>query len=222
MNVLQAGSPGARSFIEANTNWLTPPHVPEITLRLAAEIYPIWRMTEEQLSEKGLPPPYWAFAWAGGQAVARYLLDHPTLVKGRSVADIGSGSGLCAIAAALSGALAVTASDIDPFAVDAMVLNAARAGVEIGATGADLIDVDEGWDVVLIGDLFYEAPLAARVEAWARRLSQRGAVVLVGDPGRHYLPKTGMTRLATYEVPTTRELEDLEVRRTSVFRMDAS
>ncbi|BCW90258.1 hypothetical protein sos41_34260 [Alphaproteobacteria bacterium SO-S41] len=209
-----------RAFIEANTAWAAPPHTPEIRLRLASELYPIWRMTEDTLLERGIPPPYWAFAWAGGQAVARYLLDHPDIVQGKRVLDAGSGSGLCAIAAALSGAATVTASDVDPYAVVAIELNAAAFGA-VTATADDLVGRDDGWDIVLIGDLFYEQPLAGQVEAWARRLAGRGATVLVGDPGRSYLPKTGMTRLATYEVPTTRELEDNEVRRTAVYRVAA-
>ena len=213
-------SAAIRDFIAANTDWTAPPHTPEIRLRLAAEIYPIWRMSEEALAEKGEPPPYWAFAWAGGQAVARHLLDHPGLVRGRRVLDCGSGSGLCAIAAMLGGAAEVTATDIDPYAVEAIAMNAAEAGVRIAATTDDLIGTDAGWDVVLIGDLFYEKPLAERVEAWCRRLAARGALVLAGDPGRSYLPKSGLTRLALYEVATTRELEDREVRRTAVYRVE--
>lgn len=209
-----------RAFIAANTDWTAPPHTPEIRLRLAAEIYPIWRMSEEALAERGVPPPYWAFAWAGGQAVARHLLDHADLVRGKSVLDCGSGSGLCAIAAMMSGAAAVTASDIDPYAVEAIAMNAAGAGLAVTATTDDVIGTDAGWDVVLIGDLFYEKPLAERVEAWCRALARRGALVLAGDPGRSYLPKSGLTRLALYEVATTTELEDREVRRTAVYRVE--
>lgn len=210
-----------RAFIESNTDWLSPPHVPEIRLRLASELYPIWRMTEEQLAEQGVPPPFWAFAWAGGQAVARYLLDHPDSVRGNRVLDVGSGSGLCAIAAALCGAASVTASDIDPHAVEAIALNAAGAGVAVTATAADFVGAaDGGFDVVLIGDLFYEAPLAGIAEAWARGLAALGTLVLVGDPGRSYLPRTGLTPLARYEVATSRELEDQEVRRTAVYRVE--
>ena len=196
--------------------------MPEIRLRLASEIYPIWRMSEEALEAAGVPPPYWAFAWAGGQAVARYLLDSPQTVRGKRVLDAGSGSGLCAIAAAMAGAAEVTASDIDAFALDAIRLNAAAAGVTVTPTDADMVGRDEGWDVVLIGDLFYEQPLAGRVERWGRALAARGALVLAGDPGRSYVPKAGMTRLALYEVATSRELEDREVRRTHVFRLEAA
>lgn len=211
-----------RAFIGANTSWVRPPHVPEIELRLAAEVYPIWRMTEEELAAQGVPPPFWAFAWAGGQAAARYILDHPEIVRGQRVLDVGSGSGLCAIAAGLAGAATLVAADIDPFAREAAVLNAARAGIVLEATDADQVGRDGGWDVVIVGDLFYENPLAARVEAWARGLVRRGATVLVGDPGRSYLPRAGLSLLAEYAVATTRELEDNEVRRTRVYRMDAS
>lgn len=193
--------------------------MPEIRLRLASEIYPVWRMTEEALSERGIPPPFWAFAWAGGQALARYVLDHPEIVRGKRVLDAGSGSGLVAIAAALAGAREVTASDVDIYAVEAIGLNAAEAGVGVTATRDNLIGVDDGWDTVLIGDLFYEQPLARLVEDWARGLAARGATVLVGDPGRAYLPKAGLQEVARYEIKTTRELEDSEVRRTAVFRI---
>ena len=141
-------------------------------------------------------------------------------MTGKRVLDCGSGSGLCAIAAMMSGASDVTAADIDIYAVEAIAMNAAGAGLVIAATAEDLVGTDAGWDVVLIGDLFYEKPLATRVEAWARTLSRRGALVLVGDPGRTYLPKTGMTRLAAYEVATTKDLEDHEVRRTAVYRVE--
>jgi predicted nicotinamide N-methyase len=211
---------GIRDFVIANTDWSAPPHTPEIRLRLATDMVPIWRMSEEALAEMGVPPPYWAFAWAGGQAVARHLLDQPDLVRGKRVLDCGSGSGLCAIAAMMSGAAQTTASDIDAYAVAAIRINAEAAGVSVTATTDDVIGTDAGWQVVLIGDLFYEKPLADRVEAWCRALAARGALVLVGDPGRTYLPRTGLTRLAQYEVVTTRELEDNEVRRTGVYRVE--
>ncbi len=210
-----------RAFILANTERLAPPHVPEITLHLASEIYPIWRMSEEELAVRDVPPPYWAFAWAGGQAVARYLLDHPEAVRGKSVLDCGSGSGLCAIAAALSGAATVLSSDIDPYAEEAIHLNATAMGAAVTATTDNMIGRDDGWDVVLLGDLFYEQPLATQVEAWGRALAGRGALVLAGDPGRAYLPKSGLIERAVYEVPTTRELEDREVRRTRVYQLGA-
>ncbi len=195
------------------------PFISEIPLHLAHEVLPLWTETEA-LRQGHMPPPYWAFAWAGGQAVARYLLDRPETVRGRRVLDCGSGSGLCAIAAMRSGAAETTASDIDPYAVEAIAMNAAEAGVSVQATADDLIGADAGWDVVLIGDLFYERPLADRVEAWCRALARRGATVLAGDPGRSYLPKQGLTQLALYEVATITELEDREVRRTAVYRVE--
>ncbi len=180
----------AEAFIRANTKPLTPPLVPEITLLLAEESLPIWQKTEEELGEMNVPPPYWAFAWAGGQALARLLLDRPELVAGRRVLDLGSGSGLSAIAAMKAGAGAALAADIDPMALAAIGLNAAKNGVAIATTGADLLSgspVDG--DVVLVGDLFYERALAERVLAYIEAAAASGALVLIGDPQRNYFPK---------------------------------
>jgi len=204
------------AFIRANTERLAPPLVPEVTLRLASEVVPLWRATEEELAKMGVPPPYWAFAWAGGQALARYILDHPSAVAGRRVLDIGAGSGLVAIAAMKAGARAVTAADIDSFAAAAIALNAADNGVAVEILRKNLIGGPAPWEVILVGDLFYERPLAEALLAWLVRLK---APVLMGDPGRSYFPKTGVERLAAYEVQTTRELEDREVRRTGVYRL---
>ncbi|NWH07511.1 MAG: methyltransferase [Alphaproteobacteria bacterium] len=211
--------PDAKAFITANTVLQVPPHVTELHLHLASEIVPIWQKTEEQLQQEGIDPPFWAFAWAGGQAVARYVLDHPAEVKGRRVLDFGCGCGLIAIAAMRAGAAQALAMDIDPMALTASAMNAAANGVTIETTSRPVIGLDEGWDAVLVGDMCYERDLAARVMAWLRQLSSRGCHVLLGDPGRTYLPREGLAALATYEVPTTRELEDLEVRRTRVFRV---
>lgn len=207
-------------FIRRETALLPVPHAPRIRLHLADEATILWQRTEEELGEIGLPPPFWAFAWAGGQALARHLLDHPDLVAGRRVLDFASGSGLVAIAAALAGASRVEACDIDRFALAAIGLNADANGVTLHARSDDLVGRDEGWDVVLAGDIAYERDLAARVFAWLAGLARRGALVLVGDPGRAYLPRTGLTRLATYEVPVTRMLEDAEIKRTSVWQLD--
>ncbi|PKQ09406.1 MAG: nicotinamide N-methylase [Alphaproteobacteria bacterium HGW-Alphaproteobacteria-12] len=207
-------------FIRANTALHEPPLVPEIRLHLATEIVPIWQMTEEELEKSGLPPPFWAFAWAGGQALARYILDNPSLVAGKSVLDFGSGSGLIGIAAAKAGAAAVLAADIDPFAVTAITLNAEVNGVTVSVTGADIAGVENrDWGVILVGDMCYERPLAERIETWLRRLVREGVSVLIGDPGRTYLPKSGLEKLASYAVKTTRELEDTDVRNTSVWRV---
>ena len=209
------------AFIRANTALLAPPLVPELTLHLAHEALPLWEKTEEALGEMGLPPPFWAFAWAGGQALARYVLDHPATVAGRSVLDFASGSGLVGIAALKAGARAAAASDLDAFALAAIQLNAAANDVPLTAISADLIGRDEAWDVVLVGDAFYEKPLADRLLPWLEMLARRGAAVLIGDPGRTYLPKRGLSRLATYDVPVTRALEDAEIKKTSVWRLEA-
>jgi predicted nicotinamide N-methyase len=209
-----------RAFIVANTRLQAPPHTPELALHLADEITPIWRMTEEALGEIGLPPPFWAFAWAGGQALARYLLDHPEEVAGKRGLDFATGSGLVAIAAMKAGAASVQASDIDAFAGAAVALNAAANGVAVDVTDADLLDAPAPpVDLILAGDICYEAPLAARVMAWLTAARDAGARVLIGDPGRAYLPKSGLVELAEYRVPTTRELEDQEVKRTVVWTL---
>lgn len=205
-------------FILDNTAVIAPPHVPEIRLRLASEAHDLWLKTEEELEEIGLPPPFWAFAWAGGQGLARHVLDHPEIVRGCSVLDFASGSGLVAIAAKLAGAARVLAADIDPWTETAVRLNTALNGVEVEFRGEDLIGSDEGWDVVLAGDVFYDSAFAGALIPWFRRLVERGAAVVVGDPGRSYCPKDRMAPLATYAVPVTRALEDSEVKRTTVWR----
>jgi len=207
----------ADAFIRDNSELLAPPLVPELKLHLASEVIPLWRKTEEELAEIGVPPPYWAFAWAGGQALARYLLDHPEIVVGKRVLDFGAGSGLVALAAAKAGANHVTAADIDPFALAAIRRNAEVNNVNVETTARDLIGATEIFDVILVGDMCYERPLAERLMAW---LKKSHAVILLGDPGRSYFPKTGLTRLATYSVPTTRELEDREIRETGVWRLE--
>lgn len=208
------------AFIRANTRLRPVPHAPEIVLHVADEATELWQKTEDELEAIGLPPPFWAFAWAGGQALARYILDHPEIVAGRRVLDFASGSGLVAIAAARAGALHVTASDLDPFAIPAIGLNAAANGVadRIAAVSRDLIGSDSGSAVVLAADIFYERDLAARVTDWLVGLHEGGATVLLGDPGRSYLPRDRLTELATYAVPVSRSLEDAEIKRSSVWR----
>ena len=209
---------GAEKFILDNTALMAPPHVPEIRLHLADEAHDLWRKTEEELEEIGLPPPFWAFAWAGGQGLARHILDNPGLVAGRRILDFASGSGLVGIAAAKAGAASVLAADIDPFCAAALRLNAQENGVALDFTAADCVDSDGGWDAVVAGDVFYEKPFAERLIPWFERLAARGADVLIGDPGRSYLPKERLAALAVYEVPVTRALEDTEVKRTTVWR----
>ncbi|RST88366.1 methyltransferase [Aquibium carbonis] len=208
----------ADGFIRANTALRAPPHVPEILLHLADEAHDLWHRTEEELQEIGLQPPFWAFAWAGGQGLARYVLDHPETVAGKRVLDFATGSGLVAIAAAKSGAADVLAADIDRFCAAAVALNASVNGVAVAFTDADLTGDDGGWDVVLAGDVFYDREMTDRLLPWFSTLVARGATVLVGDPGRSYLPRDRLSFLAEYQVPVTRALEDAEVKRTTVWR----
>jgi predicted nicotinamide N-methyase len=207
-------------FIRRNTAITAPPLVPEIRLHLATEITPIWQATEESLARSGLPPPFWAFAWAGGQALARYLLDHPEQVAGRSVLDFGAGSGLVAIAAAKAGAEFVLAAEIDHFAAAAIAANSALNKAAVTVTTADVIDAaDPRWAVITAGDVCYEQPMAGRVTAWLRALARSGSLVLLGDPGRAYLPAEGLRERARYLVPTSRELEDRETREAVVWEV---
>jgi predicted nicotinamide N-methyase len=207
-----------RAFIQTQTRLRPTPYAPEILLHLADEATELWRKTEEELGEIGLPPPFWAFAWAGGQALARYVLDHPQCVAGRKVLDFASGSGLVAIAAAKGGARHVEASDIDAFAGAAIRLNAEANGVTIHTRVADLIGLEEQWDVVFAGDVSYERDMARSVTDWLSRLRRRGAEVLVGDPGRTYLARDRLKAIAEYRVPVTRELEDCEIKDAQVWR----
>ena len=208
----------AKKFILDNTALMAPPHVPEIALHLADEAHDLWQRTEDELVEIGLPPPFWAFAWAGGQGLARYVLDNPDTVRGKRVLDFASGSGLVAIAAAKAGAAEVIAADIDPFCATAIRLNGEANGVGIGFLGTDCIGTDASWDVVLAGDVFYDKSFADRLMPWFATLKARGAEIFVGDPGRSYLPKSGLEPLAVYEVEVTRALEDSLVKRTTVWR----
>jgi predicted nicotinamide N-methyase len=207
-------------FVRRNTVIAVPPLVPEIRLHLASEITPIWQATEESLARGAVPPPFWAFAWAGGQALARYILDHPAEVAGRFVLDFGAGSGLVAIAAAKAGAAGVLAAEIDHFAAAAIAMNATLNDVAVRVTTADVIDTaDPRWEVVTAGDVCYEQPMAARVARWLAALAGDGCLVLLGDPGRAYLPASGLRERARYLVPTTRELEDREIRDGVVWQV---
>ena len=212
-----------KAFIRTNTRLKQVAHVPEISLYVADESVPLWLKTEEELATIGLPPPYWAFAWAGGQALARYVLDNPQAVAGKRVLDLASGSGLVAIAAAKAGAAPVIAADIDPFTEAAVALNAEANDVYIEVLVQDLLDQPAQdaprYDVILVGDLFYERDTAARALAFLDRHAATDTRVLIGDPGRTYLPKDRLTRLAEYSVPVTRELEDLEIKRTTVWEL---
>lgn len=213
-----------RAFILENTGVLAPPHVPEIRLHLADEAHALWLKTEEELAEIGLPPPFWAFAWAGGQGLARHVLDHPETVAGKRVLDLASGSGLVAIAALKAGAATVTANDIDPFCPAAIELNGALNGVMPDFLADDLVgnpDTLARFDVILAGDVFYDRELADRLAPFLTELGRRGKTVLIGDPGRHYLPRERLNFLSEHEVPVTRALEDAEVKRTVVWEFSA-
>lgn len=219
MNVKAALADPAQ-FIRDNTLLTPTPLVPEIHLHVSGEMLPVWQMTEDEMQQAGLAPPFWAFAWAGGQAMARYLLDHPQNVAGKRVLDFGAGSGLAGIAAMLAGAAIVTAAEIDPIAIIAIRINAEANRVRLTPVQKDLVGgANLGWDVVLAADVCYEGPASQRIMAWLNDLARAGVVVLMGDPGRTYFPKTGLEKLISYAVRTTTELEDTDVRNTSVWRL---
>jgi predicted nicotinamide N-methyase len=204
-------------FILANTRLLRPPHCPERALHLADEAVALWQLSAEELDQQGLPLPFWAFAWAGGQALARYLLDNPDLVSGKQVHDLASGSGIVAIAAKLSGAGGVTAVDIDPYAIAAIELNASANGVTLLKLQGDIIGQPLQADVLLVGDLFYEREIADPLFSWLKQCQRAGILVLIGDPGRTYLPKEGLIELACYQIEVSRELEDQDIKVTRVW-----
>ena len=212
-----------RGFILANTRLQSPPHTPELRLHLADEITPIWKLTAEGLDRIGLPPPFWAFAWAGGQAMARYVLDHPQAVAGKRVLDFAAGGGIVGIAAMKAGAASLLAADIDPFCEAAIALNAAENGVAIAHTADNLLDAPSPGeiDVILAGDISYEKPVALQVRTWLANAARAGAAVLIGDPWRSYFDPEGLVQLAEYDVPTTRELEDRDIKRAGVWRFVA-
>jgi predicted nicotinamide N-methyase len=215
-------------FISANTTPARPPLVPEIRLALATEITPIWQATEDWLHRTGIAPPFWAFAWPGSQALARHVLDHPHHVAGRRVLDFAAGGGLAAIACARAGAASVEAAEIDALAVAAIRLNSRMNDADVVALDADLAGSDQGganqggaacrWDLILCGDVCYEAPMTAHILPWLRRMAER-AEVWIADPGRAYVPRDGLQELARFSVPTTRELEDRTTREVTLFRL---
>lgn len=209
-----------QAFILANTAPLPVPHCPSIQLYLAHEAVALWQLTQAELEAQGLPLPFWAFAWAGGQGLARYVLDNPPCVAGKRVLDLASGSGLVGIAAKLAQAATVMCADIDPFSMQAIRLNAMLNNVQVDITLTDLIGTDVDYDVVLVGDLFYEREIAAPLFAWLKRLSCGGALILIGDPGRTYLPHKGLTSVGDYQIAVSRALEDAEVKRTQVWTLE--
>jgi predicted nicotinamide N-methyase len=208
----------ARAFIRANTVPQRMLLVPEISLLLASEITPIWQATEDWLRERGLQPPYWAFAWPGGQALARHMLDHPEVVAGKRVLDFAAGCGIAAIACARAGAAAVEAAEIDAFARAAIAMNAAANGVEVTVTEDDVVGAACRWDIVMCGDVCYEAPMTTSIMPWLRDMAHLAAV-WIADPGRAYLPKSGLSPVARYRVATSLELEDRLEREVVLYRL---
>ena len=208
--------PDRDDFVRRHTRLGPVPFVPEIRLHQAEEATSLWHMTEDDLGRAGLPPPFWAFAWAGGRGLARHVLDHPELVAGKRVLDFASGSGLVAIAAALAGAGRVQAVDVDPFAFASIGLNAVANGVAVEAFEADWIGRGAAADVVLAGDIFYDRAFSARVLPWLRVVAGQ-ALVLVGDPARAYRPADGVIERARYDVPVERALEDGTIKSVTIL-----
>jgi len=209
----------AEAFIRAHTRLGRGPLVPEFKLYLASEITPIWQASEDFLTAHNIAPPFWAFAWPGSQALARYIVDSPELVAGKRVLDFAAGCGLAAMAAVRAGAASVQAVEIDALAVAAMRLNFAENGMVAEAVCRDVVGDECAWDVIVSGDIFYEAPMTRHVLPWLRTMAASGCEVWVADPGRAYVPRQGMQLLHRYVVPTTAELEDRDERDTSVFRL---
>ena len=208
-------------FIRTQTQILPPSIIPEIKLHLATEVTPLWQMTEDRLRHADLPPPFWAFAWPGGQGVSRYILDHPELVKGKRVLDFAAGCGIAAIAAMKVGAKSALAVDIDALARHAIALNAENNNVVVATSdGVDLTKPYTKADVIFAGDICYQQAMSARLTRWLRLCVERGTLVLLSDPGRAYVPQEGMIKLASYDVPTSRDLEDRDMRTVTVWRMD--
>ena len=211
----------AAALILGGTVPAQAPLVPEIMLHLATEITPIWQASEDWLALQGgadsrIDPPFWAFAWPGGQALARYVLDHPASVAGRRVLDFAAGGGIAAIACAMSGA-EVEAADIDPLSNEATRLNAQLNQVDVGVE-TDVVGAACRWDLIVCGDVCYEAPMTAHILPWLRRMAA-SCEVWVADPGRSYLPRIGMKSFARYSVPTSLELEDQAERVTVLYRL---
>jgi predicted nicotinamide N-methyase len=206
------------AFLRQHTQLGRPPLVPEIALFLASEITPIWQASEDWLRAQNIEPPFWAFAWPGGQALARHVLDHPETVAGKRVLDFAAGGGIAAIACAMAGAASVQAAEIDPLAVASIRLNAAENGVAVEAMGEDVVGSACRWDLILCGDVCYEAPMTLHILPWLEAMAAQ-AIVWVADPGRAYLPRSGLTAFADYKVATSLELEDRTERHVVLYRL---
>jgi predicted nicotinamide N-methyase len=209
----------AEAFLRRHTRPAYAVIVPEIRLHLAIEITPIWQATEEWLAETGIEPPFWAFAWPGSQALARIVLDSPALVAGKRVLDFAAGCGLAAIACAMAGAARVEAAEIDPLAIAATRLNARENCVAVVAETRDVVGDPCRWELILCGDVCYEAPMTGHILPWLRAMAVAGAEVWIADPGRAYLPREGMEVVARMTVPTTLELEDTVERPVTIYRL---
>jgi predicted nicotinamide N-methyase len=207
----------AEAFIRENTAIGTAAHVPEIRLYLASEITPIWQATEDWLAENNIAPPFWAFAWPGGQALARYILVNPAMIAGKRVLDFAAGGGIAAIAAAMAGAVAVEAAEIDPLALVAITLNASLNDAAVAPVG-DVVGNECRWDLIICGDVCYEAPMSGHIVPWLKRMAE-AAEVWIADPGRAYLPQNGLATFAAYQIETTLELEDRPVRDVVLYRL---
>lgn len=208
------------AFVRAHTHITTAPLVPELSLHLATEITPIWHATEAWLASQ-CAPPFWAFAWPGGQALARHMLDHPQTVAGRRVLDFACGCGIAALAAARAGAAQVLAAEIDALAGAAASANAALNQIPLDITTTDLVGSTPDHDLILCGDVCYEAPMTRHILPWLQSLAGR-AEVWLADPGRAYLPRQGLVPFAHYTVPTSLELEDRTERRVTLYRLSAN
>lgn len=210
----------ANNFIRLNTRLMAPSAVPELQMWLADEVTPLWQATEAWLEARNCPPPYWAFAWAGGQALARYILDNPLSVQGRRVFDFAAGGGIASLAALKAGAASATANEIDDMAMQAIKLNADANEAMVTIVAGDMANDDlAGFDLILAGDVCYEPAMTARLLPWLRRLSGQGKEVWLADPGRAYLPQSGLERLGAYDIPVTADLESCAIRSTTVYRL---
>jgi predicted nicotinamide N-methyase len=221
VSILDVSIPTGRddtAFLRAHTILGSAPLVPEIALYLASELTPLWQATEDWLAARNIEPPFWAFAWPGGQALARHILDHRSQIAGRHVLDFAAGGGIAAIACALAGAASVEAAEIDPLARAAIALNAAANGISLVLPDSDIVGADCRWDMILCGDVCYEAPMTRHILPWLRRMA-RQAEVWVADPGRAYLPRNGLDTFASFLVPTTLELEDRIERLVTLYRL---
>ena len=210
-------SAGHSDFIRANTALCPAPLCPEVALWTASEVTPLWLATEASLAQSNLPPPYWAFCWAGGIALTRTILDHPQWVRGKRVLDFAAGCGSAGIAAALSGAALVEVAEIDPFAIASAVMNAEANGVQVTPVLEDLVGAPNRWDVVVAGDVCYEKAMTDHIWPWLTRLAADGAMVLMADPGRAYLPRLGLMEVSRMVVPTVLDLEDRTSREVVIY-----